>query len=219
MSIYKIDKNPTAEGRRILSILEDMPFTEQDILKDDNGRPYFSDRTKGVDFNISHSKDLVAVSHVKGIGFRTGCDVQVVRNRTNTQKIAEQYFSNLEAEYILSQKEKGNDSAFFEIWTLKECYIKLRGLSVFDIAKAPCFYYRNRDSVEFGSSTAGAVPLLFYLYKLNNNDGTKYIMAAAVEGETAFGRLELQPLIQWFSETLLSCELIDKFHIYNDNKI
>ena len=210
MSIDHIDKNltPTAEGRRILSILKGSPLTEQDILKDDNGRPYLSGnrgQADSIDFNISHSGNMTAVSLVKGTGFRTGCDVQLVKNRTNTLKIAERFFSNSEVKYILSQKEKGNDTAFFEIWTLKECYIKLRGLSVFDIGKIPSFFYENRDGAETGSFafyTDNTAPLSFYLYKLSDK-AKEYIMATAIEGTA-----ELQPSIHWFSESILPCKSI-----------
>ena len=206
LTLMSID--PTAEGRRILSILEGRPLAEQDILKDDNGRPYFSDnyaKAGSIDFNISHSGNMAAVSLVKGTGLCTGCDVQLVKNRTNTLKIAERFFSNSEVKYILSQKEKGNDAAFFEIWTLKECYIKLRGLSVFDIDKVPSFFYENGDGAESGSFafyTDNTAPLSFYLYKLSDKAGTVYIMAAAIEGA------ELQPSIQWFSESTLPCKSI-----------
>jgi 4'-phosphopantetheinyl transferase len=71
---------------------------------------------------------------------QTGCDIQLVQTRANTKKIAEEFFSVSEREYIFSQDgNQYNETRFFEIWTLKECFLKLRGLSVFDMAKVPSF--------------------------------------------------------------------------------
>jgi phosphopantetheinyl transferase len=41
----------TAEGRQILSLLEKRPLFENDILKNENGRPYFP--RGNADFNVS----------------------------------------------------------------------------------------------------------------------------------------------------------------------
>jgi phosphopantetheinyl transferase len=171
-------------------------------LKEENGRPYFPDRQ--ADFNISHSGTVTAVSLVDGGNFRTGCDVQLVRKRVNTMKIAEEFFSASEREYI-SHSETG----FFQIWVLKECFLKLRGLSVFDMAQAPSFIRRedsrrenlrrdDSDRLQFSLCMNTFSPLVFYLYELAGA-GQQYFLSAAIEGG------HFQPAIQWFSQDFLSC--------------
>jgi phosphopantetheinyl transferase len=206
-----------AEARNILSRLADRPFTEDAIATDGQGRPFFSEGNLdtavslrrvlgcGVDFSISHSGSLAAVSLVTGTGIRTGCDVELVRPRGRAGKIAEQFFSAAERDYIFFQG-CFDETKFYEIWTLKECYIKLRGLSVFDMPAVPSFI---RDG-NFVFDAAGTAPLSFCLYELGGS-GERYVLAAAVEGTEAE-----QPEIQWFSpaggegDVSLSCISIAK---------
>ena len=188
-----------AEARHILSRLADRPFAEDAIATDGQGRPFFRKETSAlpcsggrfpcdIDFSISHSGSLAAVSVVKGAGIRTGCDVELVRPRVRAGKIAEQFFSAAERDYIFFQG-CFDETKFYEIWTLKECYIKLRGLSVFDMPAVPSFI---RDG-NFAFSAAGAAPLSFCLYELGGS-GEHYVLAAAIEGAEAE-----QPEIRWFS--------------------
>ena len=188
----------SAEARRMLSILADSPADA--IATDENGRPFFPD--SNVDFSISHSGAAVAVSLVSGENIsekinmskiRTGCDIQLIRPRKNLRNVAEENFSTDERDYILPQNETQAEYArFFQIWTLKECYIKLRGLSVFDMPKVPSFISGRGEPRTFGMTpfrpgadcdTAGdsSSLLSFYLYELAHK-GERYMLATAIEG-------------------------------------
>ena len=197
------------EARRILSILADRTITDDNILTEDNGRPYFSD--KGIDFNISHSRDMVAVSLVRGNSIqRTACDIQFINkamasNHARLKKIAQQFFTVAEVEYIF-HKDTGEDdiynTRFFQIWALKESYIKLRGLSVFDMASIPSFICKetiNEASFRFKFYFEQPVQslLYFYLYKLGSEEN-QYMLALALEGDQ-----QPEPSFQWFSESVL----------------
>jgi phosphopantetheinyl transferase len=181
------------EARRILSQFAGRQISGEDILKDGQGRPFFRDID--ADFNISHSGSLAAVSFAKGKNRRVGCDVEIIKPRPNAKKIAEEYVSVPEMEYIL-QHDNFNEEIFFRIWTLKECYLKLRGLSVFDIKSAPSFI-SSEGTWQFIFSEADTAAA-FYLYELHC-DTERYILAAAAEGA------EQQPEIRWFSERVLDC--------------
>jgi 4'-phosphopantetheinyl transferase len=192
-----------AEARRILSRFEGRPLKENDIAKEGQGRPFFPDRE--ADFNIAHSGPLAAVSFVKGGNLRTGCDVEQVRPRANIGEIAEAFFSASERNYIFP-RGRLNTSRFYEIWTLKECFLKLRGLSVFDMACSPSFISdedpgRPKDAFSFGVSVSS--PLTFNLYELSDGAGECYIMAAAIEGTN-----QERPKISWFSQSSLVCKSI-----------
>jgi phosphopantetheinyl transferase len=182
----------STEGRRILSLFAGHTLSEGDIVRSENGRPYFP--SLDADFNISHSGLVTAVSFVKGKNHCTGCDIQLVQARTSTTKIAEEFFSPPEREYIFSQ-DKNHETRFFEIWTLKECLIKLRGLSVFDMAKMPSFVnVDDLGSHHFALDEIVSLPLSFYLYELTGH-GEQYLLAVAIEGVEC-----QQPEIKWFSK-------------------
>ena len=174
----------STEARRILSILADSPTDT--IATDENGRPFFHDRS--MDFSISHSGAAVAVSLVQGenkLGarVRTGCDIQLIRHRENLRDITEEIFCTAERDYILSQDETQFESTrFFRIWTLKECYIKLRGLSVFDMPKVPSFISCDATGrFLFTFDAGGSSTLSFYLYELEYA-GERYMLATVIEG-------------------------------------
>jgi hypothetical protein len=183
-----------AEERRILSLLEGRLLAKDDIAREAQGRPFFPGR-EAVDFNIAHSGVLTAISHVQGKNLRTGCDVERVQPRSGAGKIAEEFFSAGEKNYVF---QAGFDEAkFYEIWTLKECFLKLRGLSVFDMAVCPSFIGEKN---EFAFDAAVPIPLSFYLYELSGGM-MRYMLAAALEGKE-----QQPPEIRWFSHLSLDCK-------------
>jgi len=199
-------KKLSAETRRILSLCEGRPVTDDNIAREKSGRPFFLNRQAqclNTDFSISHSGALAAVSLVSGKSARTGCDVELVRPRAGAGKIAAAYFSGPERDYI--EAAGGFDPArFYQIWTLKECFIKLRGLSVFDMANVPSFVSgEDPCSWRFEFASSGVSSILFNLYELSGSAGERYMLAAAIEGtETE------QPQIRWFSGGALDCSSI-----------
>ena len=187
----------SCEGRRILSLLEDRPLLENDILKNENGRPYFS--CGNADFSVSHSRNMVTVSHVSGKSIHTACDIQLIKHRTNTTQIAENFFTDSEKDYILR-----NEKRFFEIWTLKECFLKLRGFSVFEMKNVPSFIYEGKFSDRQFSNVLSP-PFTFFLYELEDYSENQYMFAVCVEGEE-----QSAPEIKWFSQVFLPCGNIAK---------
>jgi len=185
----------SSESMRILSIFENKPISKEDLAKETNGRPFFPNRD--VDFNISHSCDFIAVSYTDCKNTRTGCDIEKIRTRQNAIAIAKEYFSESENIYLFNDGNF-NLKRFYEIWTLKECFIKLRGLSVFDIGTSPSFIQENNFSFNLSSS----LPVTFRLYDITNEQNENYVLAAAIEGEN-----QSQPEIRLLSSVSLDCKI------------
>jgi len=202
----------SAEARRILSLCENRPITDDDIAREESGRPFLlqnEDRKPDTDFSISHSGALTAVSLVMGKNLRTGCDVEFVRPRKRAREIALEFFTVQERDYI---EANGNFdmTRFYHIWTLKECYIKLRGGSVFDMPNAPSFirgacFPEDLAQRHGGTEKKKNNSLISYnLYELSDNvpsiegEVERYILATALEGK----EFE-QPEIRWFSNKKL----------------
>jgi len=197
------NKRLSAEARRILSQCEGRIITEADIAREASGRPFLPG--SDADFSISHSGNLAAVSLVRGKGLRTGCDAELVRPRAKAREIAEEFFAAPEREYI--ESGGGFDlRRFYQIWTLKECFLKLRGHSVFDMSGVPSFINDEepgsrgplREHIKIDA--AGVSPVLFNLYEFTGNAGERYILATAIAGTD-----EYQPEIRWFSQGSLGC--------------
>jgi len=185
-------KKLSAEARRILSLLEDRPLEEP--AREARGRPFFPGSE--ADFSIAHSAALTAVSYTRGKNLRTGCDVERIRPRAGAGEIAEDFFSAPEKNYIFP-KGGLDEARFYEIWTLKECFLKLRGLSVFDMAACPSFI--DEDAFAFAAEVPS--PLSFCLYELSDGTGGRYMLATALEGTEP-----VQPQIRWFSQLSLACK-------------
>jgi len=185
----------SAEAGRILTLSEGV--LQSEIKEEAGGRPFLPGRN--MDFSISHSGTLAVVSVIREKNLRTGCDVELVRPRSKAKEISETFFSAGEKEYIEAQG-RFDGTRFYQIWTLKECFLKLNGLSVFDMKSAPSFI-SGKDSFSFGGIVSS--PLSFNLFELTG--GTElYILATAIAGT------EVQPEIRWFSQESLACKSMAK---------
>lgn len=73
----------------------------------------------GYDFNISHSGGLAAIAVSDG---KIGCDIEVLKGRRHPAVCAR-----------LSEEERADaadERGFLKIWTAKEAFIKMNGLSL-----------------------------------------------------------------------------------------
>lgn len=104
-----------------------------EFAKSSNGKSYLKN-VKNIHFNISHSKDRVALL----VGTRpVGIDVEFIKERGNFMDMAEKYFKGKECLSI----EQAPDPLlrFYQIWTLKESWIKCREKGMVGLPKVPDF--------------------------------------------------------------------------------
>jgi 4'-phosphopantetheinyl transferase len=119
-----------ALARTMLSRFADVPPRDWLIVIDEHGRPELADRPAGASdlrFNLSHTDGLVVCALT--IGREVGVDVEDVRRRV-THDLPERFFSTREVADLRALPPDEQDVAFFDYWTLKEAYIKARGLGL-----------------------------------------------------------------------------------------
>ena len=80
-----------------------------------------------IGFNVSHTKGLVACA-IAGTR-EVGVDVECV-DRTLTHDIADRFFAPREVADLRALPDGEQARAFFDYWTLKEAYIKARGMGL-----------------------------------------------------------------------------------------
>ena len=122
--------------RQILSRKTSIPSNEISIEKTVKGKPFLAN-SKNHYFNISHSGEWVVVAFSNE---EVGIDVELIR--PINYQIAKRFFSG--TEYTELDKKEGQEKRefFFNLWTLKESYLKLLGkgltksLSSFSIRKS-----------------------------------------------------------------------------------
>ncbi len=78
-------------------------------------------------FNLSHTNGMVAVAVARG---ELGVDVEDTWRRSHTDQIAEHFFAPSEVLALRALPSDRQHARFFELWTLKEAYIKARGMGL-----------------------------------------------------------------------------------------
>lgn len=80
-------------------------------------------------FNLSHTDGLIAVAVARS-GPELGVDVEDTWRRSHTDQIAEHFFAPAEVAALRALPPDRQHGRFFELWTLKEAYIKARGMGL-----------------------------------------------------------------------------------------
>ncbi|MCL1057673.1 4'-phosphopantetheinyl transferase superfamily protein [Shewanella gelidimarina] len=91
----------------------------------------------GIDFNLSHSGDwLLLAIHQQPVEDKVpltlelGVDIERCRSSTNIHSILNHYFSEPETAALLALPNELQRDRFFDLWALKESYIKAKGLGL-----------------------------------------------------------------------------------------
>ncbi len=79
-------------------------------------------------FNLSHTRGHVAVA--VALDREVGVDVERIAPSRADEEVARQLFAPAEFAAFQEEPEGGRAEAFFDVWTLKEAYIKAVGLGV-----------------------------------------------------------------------------------------
>jgi 4'-phosphopantetheinyl transferase len=119
-----------ALARTMLSHFGDAPPRAWSIVIDERGRPELGERpsaTPDLRFNLSHTDGLIACA--LSVGREVGVDVERI-TRQVTHELPERFFSAREVADLRALPRADQDIVFFDYWTLKESYIKARGLGL-----------------------------------------------------------------------------------------
>ena len=102
---------------------EDWRFSYSDL-----GKPEVINSKIGLRFNLSHNKDIIicAVCVVNDIG----CDIESLTRKMSITAISKRFFCPEEADLISMLREDLQRKAFFELWTLKEAFVKATGKGI-----------------------------------------------------------------------------------------
>jgi 4'-phosphopantetheinyl transferase len=91
------------------------------FLYSEHDKPYLKNQDN-IYFNISHSGDwVVCALSLKEVG------VDVEKIRKINFNIARRFFSDVEVKHLFELPEKHQINYFFDLWTLKESYLKALG--------------------------------------------------------------------------------------------
>ncbi|MEE9343612.1 MAG: 4'-phosphopantetheinyl transferase superfamily protein [Gammaproteobacteria bacterium] len=104
----------------------------------------------GIRFNLSHTHGLAACVVTQSI--ECGIDVENLQRTNNLLQIAKKMFSENEVRKLRALSDDKQREAFLVYWTLKEAYVKARGIGLSLPTQKIEFDIENRDNitVQFG---------------------------------------------------------------------
>jgi 4'-phosphopantetheinyl transferase len=114
--------------RSVLSRYWDLQPSEWRFTANEWGRPEIANTgvPRGLRFNLSHKPGFVVC--LAGYGRELGVDVEDASiRRPNLLDLADRFFSRAEAAGLRQTPPAYQLDRFYELWTLKESYIKARG--------------------------------------------------------------------------------------------
>ncbi|MDC0669481.1 4'-phosphopantetheinyl transferase family protein [Nannocystis radixulma] len=114
--------------RQILADYTGIAASELCFSANSYGRPALVIAGERVEFNLSHTDGLAALA-VTRIG-EVGVDVEDAERRSRPEEVADHFFAPSEAASLMALPEDQRRARFFDLWTLKEAYIKARGMGL-----------------------------------------------------------------------------------------
>jgi 4'-phosphopantetheinyl transferase len=114
--------------RLILSRYERRPAGALNLVRNAYGRPELGTSRMGLRFNMSHATGLAALAVTRMVDI--GVDLERQDRELEDMEIARRDFVPAETDWLSRQPAPDRKRAFLELWTLKEAYIKARGLGL-----------------------------------------------------------------------------------------
>lgn len=114
--------------RRVLAGYVGAPPEALRFVVSAHGRPALTPEVGGLIFNLSHTEGLAALAVARGA--ELGVDVEDCQRRSRPEDIADHFFAAAEVAGMRALPAAARPARFFDLWTLKEAYIKARGLGL-----------------------------------------------------------------------------------------
>ena len=141
--------------RSVLSLNVDGAIKPAEWIFNKNkyGKPYISniDLNSPMYFNVSHTENMIVLAVASSS--EVGVDAEWMLRTGKTIELSEHFFSPLEAKLLRSLPAEKQKEYFYDLWTLKEAYIKAcgMGLSIPLDQFSYSFSKKNEISVSFDS--------------------------------------------------------------------
>ena len=158
------------------------------IAYGENGKPFFAG-FPDVQFNLSHSGERVMAVISP---FEVGCDVEIIKG--DRGRLAERFFKPEESAWIKSfESLPAQSEAFYRLWTLKECYMKVtgRGMSLM-----PDMFALSVDESEKISLYHEGERPEYAFREINLHDGYRYAYCIKNNGKNAPQQVKFVDLAQ-----------------------
>lgn len=186
--------------RSVLSLYENGIAPEQwEFKKNEYGKPFISNASLTIPlrFNLSHADELIVMAVT--LDQEIGVDVEYLPRVGKMLDIANSFFSPAEVEQLQNLPPEKKMNRFYDLWTLKEAYIKAcgMGLSIPLDQFSYSFSPQGKISIDF-KPERNDEPGLWQFWQIQPNDIHKIAMALKadqINSTYAISMREIIPLL------------------------
>ena len=134
--------------RASLSQYRAMAPADWRLVENPYGKPALAPEQQepGLFFNLSHSGEQLVLAVCRQD--MVGIDIESALKTRRVRQIAARYFSEIELEALLQLPAAQQLSRFYELWTLKEAYIKACGMGLAIPLKDFSFLFMGDEGLE-----------------------------------------------------------------------
>jgi len=148
-------------------------------------------------FNLSHTEKLIVV----GVTLENdiGVDAEYTDDERKTIDIARRFFSEVEVDELLQLPSEKQRTRFFDLWTLKEAYVKARGMGLSIPLDRFHFRFPGNEQIEFSvDANLNDPPELWRFWLIRPGDSHRISVALRSTVGTvphALSMYEITPLV------------------------
>lgn len=185
--------------RGVLSLYANTTPSDLGFQQGAHGKPYLANAgLESLQFSLSHTRGLFAVL-VSSSG-EVGADVERCRDRVRGRRVAERYFSPEEVDELFSFPEAEQHRRFFDYWTLKESFIKAKGMGLAIPLPSFSFAIADPEQVQFSACPSIEPDSSRWCFQ-RVEVGEKHAAAVCLPAEAKLLRIFTAEPLQGFSES------------------
>jgi 4'-phosphopantetheinyl transferase len=108
-------------------------YTEQaannlSFKRNKHGKPELVKNANNIRFNLSHNEQLIILSIC--VDDDIGCDIENPQRKISIEPLSRRFFAKQEHQQLITLNNTLQQQHFFELWTLKEAFVKATGIGI-----------------------------------------------------------------------------------------
>jgi 4'-phosphopantetheinyl transferase len=193
--------------RTVLSRYAPLRPDEWSFATNPHGRPHVANTdvaARGLVFNLSHTRDVIVLGVTRERA--VGVDVEH-QDRTVSQDVAKRFFSSEEVTALHALPAERRAARLLQHWTLKEAYIKARGMGLAIPVRKLAFDLGTDARIDFTTTRdVDDDPQRWQFWQLRVSE---YVVAVCVErSRDAAPRLIPRRIVPLETDAVLECAML-----------
>ena len=194
--------------RTVLSKYADIEARDWTFTTNAYGRPAISnpDVIAGrISFNVSHTKSLIVLAVTHGLAL--GIDTENAIDREAPLELVSRFFAVPEVNAMTELPLAARQQRFYEYWTLKESYIKARGMGLSIPLEKFHFSFQGSDQVSLSVDPVLNDPARWWIWQFEVLD--TYALALCCERiAAAVPEVRFRKIVPMRFDEPLACRLV-----------